>query len=67
MVQGKVVENSKGKLLWESEYRMRQSSAARTPDLTLEGKENKKILPCDMACPQEGKIEMKIKEKADKY
>ena len=34
---------------------MRQSSEARRPDLTLEDKENKKILLCDMACPQERK------------
>ena len=46
---------------------MRQSSASRRPDLTLEDKENKKILLCDIACPQEGNIEMKIKEKMDKY
>ena len=41
--KGIVVENSKGKLLWEFEDKMRQSSAARKPDLTLEDKESKKI------------------------
>ena len=65
--KGKVVENSKGKQLQEFEYKMSQSSAARRPDLTLEDKENKEILLCDMACPQEVNIEMKIKEKMDKY
>ena len=53
--------------MWEFEYTMSQSSAARRPDLTLEDNENKKILLCDMACPQERNIEMKIKEKMDKY
>ena len=35
--------------------------------LTLEDKENEKILLCGMACPQERNIEMKIREKMDKY
>ena len=67
--KGKFFDNSKGKLLWEFEYKMRQSSTARRPDLTLEDKENKKnkkILLCGMTCPQEGN-KMKVKEKMDKY
>ena len=63
----KVVENSKGKLLLEFEYKIRQTRAARRPDLILEVKENKKMLLCDMVCTQEGNIEMKVKEKMDKY
>ena len=65
--KGSVVENSKRKLIREFEYKMRQSSTARSQNLTLEGKENKKILLCDMECPQERNIEMNTKEKMDKY
>ena len=38
--KGKVYENTKGKLVWE--YKLRQSSSARRPDLTLEDKETKR-------------------------
>ena len=31
----KVFENMKGKLVWDFEYKLRQSSSARRPDLTL--------------------------------
>ena len=65
--KGKVLENDKGKLVWDFEYKMRQSSSARRPDLTLEDKERKRVWICDMACPQESNIEAKVKEKLDKY
>ena len=65
--KGKVLENGKGKLVWDFEYKMRQSSSARRPDLTLEDKERKRVWICDMACPQESNIEAKVKEKLDKY
>ena len=65
--KGKVFENMKGKLVWDFEYKLRQSSSARRPDLTLEDKERKRIWICDMACPQENNIEAKVKEKLDKY
>ena len=65
--KGKVLENDKGKLVWDFEYKMRQSSLARRPDLTLEDKERKRVWICDMACPQESNIEAKVKEKLDKY
>ena len=52
---------SKGNwLMWEFEYKMRQSSAARRPAQTLQDKENTKILLCDMAGPQEKNIEVKM-------
>ena len=62
-----MVEKSKGKLLCEFEYKMRQSRATRRPDLTLEDNENKKILLYDIVCLQEGNTEMKIEKKIDKY
>ena len=65
--KGKVFENMKGKLAWDFEYKLRQSSSARRKDLTLEDKETKRIWICDMACPQENNIEAKVKEKLDKY
>ena len=65
--KGKVFENMKGKLVWDFEYKLRQSSSARRPDLTLEDKETTRIWICDMACPQENNIEAKVKEKLDKY
>ena len=63
----KVFENMKGKLVWDFEYKLRLSSSARRPDLTLEDKESKRIWICDMACLQENNIEAKVKEKLDKY
>ena len=36
-------------------------------DLTLDDKQNKKVLLLDMARPQERSIQMRIKEKTDKY
>ena len=65
--RGKVFENNKGKLVWDFEFKMRQTSSARRPDLTLEDKETKRIWICDVACPQENNIEAKVKEKMDKY
>ena len=65
--RGNVFENNKGKLVWDFEFKMRQTSSARRPDLTLEDKETKRIWICDVACPQENNIEAKVKEKMDKY
>ena len=65
--KGKLFENMKGKLVRDFEYKLRQSSSARRPDLTLEDKETKRIWICDMVCPQENNIEAKVKEKLDKY
>ena len=47
--KGKVFENMNGKLVWDFEYKLRQSSSARRPDLTLEDRETKRIWICDMA------------------
>ena len=65
--KGKILENDKGKLVWDFEYKMRQSSWARRPDLTLEDKEMKRVWICDMACRQENNIKAKVTEKLDKY
>ena len=63
----KVFENMKGKLLSDSEYKMRQKSLAGRPNPTLEDKETNKVSICDMACPQEDNIEAQVKEKLDQY
>ena len=65
--KGKVLENDRGKLVWDFEYKMSQSSSARRPDITLEDKKTKRIWICNMACPQENNIETKVKEILDKY
>ena len=49
--KGNVLENDKEKLLWDFECKMRQSSSARRPDLTLEDKERKRVWICDMEGP----------------
>ena len=53
--------------MWDFEYKLRQSSSVRRPDLTFEDKETKKIWICEMACPQENNIEARVKEKLDEY
>jgi len=66
-LEGTVLENDKGKLIWDFEFHLRKTTTARRPDLILEDKEQKKIWVCDMACPQQRNIEMKRVEKLTKY
>ena len=49
--RGAVFENDKGKLVWDFEFNLRNTTTTRRPDLMLEDKEKKKIWICDMACP----------------
>ena len=65
--KGNVFENMKGKLVSDFESKLRQSSSASRPDLTLEDRETKRIWICEMAFIQENNIEAKVKEKVDKY
>ena len=65
--RGTVMENEKGKLVWDFEFHLRKTTTARRPDLILEDKEKKKIWICDMACPQQRNIETKRMEKLTKY
>lgn len=65
--RGTVLENERGKLVWDFEFHLRKTTTARRPDLILEDKENKKIWICDMACPQQRNIEAKRLEKLTKY
>ena len=65
--RGHVLENENAKLIWDFEFKMRKTTKARRPDLTLEDKITKKIWICDMACPQEINIEDKRVEKLNKY
>ena len=51
--QGTVLENGKAKLIWGFEFYLRKTTTARRPDLILEGKEEKRIWICDMACSQQ--------------
>ena len=65
--RGHVLENARAKLLWDFEFNLRKTTAARRPDLILEDKEKKYIWICDMACPQEINVEEKKNEKRTKY
>ena len=47
--RGTVMENDKGKLVWDFEFHLRKTTTARRPDLILEDKEKTKIWICDMA------------------
>ena len=62
-----VMENDKGKLVWDFEFHLRKTTTARRPDLILEDKEKKKIWICDLACPQQRNIQAKRLDKLTKY
>ena len=65
--RGTVLENRKAKLVWDFEFHLRKTRTARRPDLILEEKGEKRIWICDMACPQQHKLETKRAEKLTKY
>ena len=65
--RGVVLENERGKLVWDFEFKLRKTTTARRPDLILEDKEKKKIWICDMACPQQQNIATKRLRKLTKY
>ena len=65
--RGTVMENDKGKLVWDFGFHLRKTTTARRPDLILEDKEKKKIWICDMACPQQRNIQAKRLDKLTKY
>ena len=65
--RGLVLENEGAKLVWDFEYQLRKTTTCRRPDLTLEDKESKMVMFCDMACPQEHNIDKKRAEKKNKY
>ena len=59
--KGTVLGKQGKKLIWEFEYRMRKTTSARRPDLTLEDLDDqRKIWLVDMACPAESNIEEDI-------
>ena len=62
-----LLENERGKLLWDFEFHLRKTTTARGPYLTLEDKAKKKIWICNMACPQQRNIDAKRLEKLTKY
>ena len=64
---GTVLENERGKLVWDFKFHLRKTTTARRPDLTLQDKTKKKIWICDMAWPQQRNIEAKKLEKLTKY
>ena len=65
--RGTILENKRGKLVWDFEFHQRKTTAVRRLDLTLEYKEKKKTWTCDMACPQQRNTEAKRLEKLPKY
>ena len=65
--RGRMLENERGKLVWDFEFYLRKTATARRPDLTLEDNAKKKIWICDMACPQQWNIGAKRLEKLTKY
>ena len=65
--RGTVFENERAKLVWDFEFHLRKTTTSRRPDLILETKEDRKILICDMACPQQQNIDTKRMEKLTKY
>ena len=65
--RGAVLENERGKLVWDFEFKLQKTTTARRPDLILEDIEKKKIWICDMACPQQQNIATKRLRKLTKY
>ena len=65
--RGTAFENERAKLVWDFEFHLRKTTTSRRPDLILETKEDRKILICDMACPQQQNIDTKRMEKLTKY
>ena len=65
--RGTVLENDIAKLVWDFEFHLRKTTTSRRPDLVLELKREKKILICDMACPQQHNIGPKRTERMTKY
>ena len=65
--RGAVLENDRGKLVWDFEFNLRKTTTARRPDPILEDKEKKKIWICDMVCPQQQNTATKQLEKLTKY
>ena len=63
----RVIENNGKKLYWNWEHRMRTSSTASRPDLTLEDSIDKEILLIDRACPKEFNKDRKREENIRKY
>ena len=53
--------------MWDFEFHLRKTTTSRRPDLILETKEDRNILICDMACPQQQNIDTKRMEKLTKY
>ena len=62
-----VLENKRGKLVWDFKFHLRKTTTTTRPDLTLEVKAKTKIWICDMGCPQQRNIEAKRLEKLTKY
>ena len=65
--KGTVLEKDGMKLVWDFEFKLRKTNAARRPDLILENNKEKKIWMLDMACPMEINKEVKKREKLTKY
>ena len=65
--RGTVFETERAKLVWDFEFHLRKTTTSRRPDLILETREDRKILICDMACPQRQNMDMKRMEKLTKY
>ena len=57
--RGTVFENERTKFVWDFECHLCKMTTSRRPDLILEMKEDRKILICDMVCPQQQNIYMK--------
>ena len=60
--RGTVFENERAKLGWDFQFRLRKTTTSRRPDLILETKEDRKILGCDIAFPQQQNIHTKRME-----
>ena len=65
--EGHVLKGNGFKWCWDFEHRMRKTSSARRPNLTIEDEKAWKIWLVDMSSPQEQNIEEATRTKLQKY
>ena len=58
-----MLENERGKIVWDFKFYLLKTTMAKRPDLTLEDMD----LDCNIACPQQRNNEAERLEKLTKY
>ena len=67
MEEGTCTQGKEFKVCWDFEYKMRKTSIARRPDMTLKDVREKRIWIVGMSCPQKKNVEEVTRNKMQKY